>query len=164
MLLPIVPAIAVEVLDTSEIQFGLMWEVQSIGAVSSAILLASRDGFRRNGVAMAIAASIYSTGFVLFGLTHTYWLALVFLFGIGLAFPLWIAAQMTLRQNFTAVEYRVRVMAAFGIAIQSMSNSWLLGGWLIDVIGIFPTVVVAVGGGWIVLGTALIAPKDLRSS
>jgi hypothetical protein len=55
-------------------------------------------------------------------------------------------------------------MTAFGIAIQSMSISWLLGGWLIDVIGISPTVLVAVGGGWIVLGTALIGSKELRSS
>ena len=63
-----------------------------------------------------------------------------------------------------ASAYRGRVMAAFGIALQSMSISWLLGGWLIDAIDIFPTVLVAVGGGWIVLGTALIASKELRSS
>jgi hypothetical protein len=71
---------------------------------------------------------------------------------------------MTLLQNFTAPEYRGRVMAIYGIGLQSTSVSWLLGGWLIDVIGIFPTVLVALGGGWTVLMAAMIASKELRSS
>ncbi len=164
MVAPFVPAIAVEVLDTTEVQFGWMWGVLSIGQASLAILLASVGGVRRNGVAMIASALIYSPCLVLLGLTHTYMLALVFLLGIGFAFPLWIAATMTLLQNFTAPEYRGRVMAIYGIGLQSTSVSWLLGGWLIDVIGIFPTVLVALGGGWTVLMAAMIASKELRSS
>ena len=160
----LVPAVAVEVLETSEVQFGWMWGALSLGQALSAILLASLGGFRRNGAAIVAAALIFSASLVLFGLTHTYWLALVFLFGMGLAFPLWIAAGVTLLQNFTALEYRGRVMAAYGIASQSISVSWLLGGWLLDAIGIFPTVLVAVVGGWAVLMTAMIASKELRSS
>ena len=164
MVYPLVPAIAVQVLDTSEVQFGWMWGGISIGQTSVAILLASLGGIRRNGAAMVAAPLIYSPCLVFFGLTHTYMLALVFLVGIGFAFPLWIAAGATLLQNFTAPEYRGRVMAVYGIALQSLSISWLLGGWLIDVIGIFPTVLVALGGGWTVLMTAMIASKELRSS
>ena len=164
IVMPLVPAIAVEVLDTSEVQFGWMWGALSIGQASTALLLASLGGFRRNGVAMVVAASIFSAGLIPFGLTHTYWLALVFLFGMGIAFPLWIAAGLTLLQNFTAPEYRGRVMAVSGIGLQAISVSWLLGGWLLDVIGIFPTVLVAVGGGWAVLMPAMIASKELRSS
>jgi MFS family permease len=163
-LFPLVPAMAVEVLDTSAVQFGWMWGALSIGQALSAILLASLGGVRRNGAAMVVAMLIYSPCLVLFGLTHTYWLALVYLFGMGIAFPLWIAAALTLLQNFTAPEYRGRVMAVYAIAMQSISVSWLLGGWLIDVIGIFPTVLVAVGGVWAVLMTAMIASKELRSS
>ena len=164
MLFPLVPAIAVEVLDTSEVQFGWMWGALAIGQGSTAILLASIGGFRRNGAAMVAAVLIFSAFFVPFGLTHTYWLALVFLFGMGLAFPLWVATSVTLLQNFTAPEYRGRVMAVYAMATQSISVSWLLGGWLLDVIGIFPTVLVAVVGGWTVLMTAMIASKELRSS
>ena len=36
-------------------------------------------------------------------------------------------------------------MAVYGMTFQSISVSWVLGGWLIDVIGIFPTALVAVG-------------------
>ena len=164
MVFPLVPAIAVEVLYTSEVQFGWMWGAHAIGQASTAILLAVVGGFRRNGAALVAAVSIFSAFLVLFGLTNTYWLALVFLFGMGLAFPLWIAAVVTLLQNVTAPEYRGRVMAVYAIALQSISVSWLLGGWLLDVIGIFPTVLVAVVGGWTVLMTAMIASKELRSS
>ncbi len=164
MVFPLVPAFAVEVLDTSEVQFGWMWGALAIGEASSAILLASLGGFRRSGAALVAAASIFSACLVSFGLTQTYMLALVFLVGMGFAFPLWIAAQMTLLQSFTVPEYRGRVMAVYGIGAQSISVSWLIGGWLLDVIGIFPTVLVAVGGGWAVLMTAMIASKELRSS
>ena len=53
---PLLPAVAVEVLDTSEVQFGWMWGTVSIGMASSAILLAfprrdqaqrARDGCER---------------------------------------------------------------------------------------------------------------------
>ena len=164
MLYPLVPAIAVEVFDTSAVQFGWMWGVLSIGGVMTAILLALLGGFRRNGAAMVAAVLIYTPCLVLFGLTHTYWLALVALMGVGIAVPLWVAAQITLLQNFTAPEYRGRVMAVYAMATQGISFSWLLGGWLLDVIGIFPTVLVALGGGWTVLMTAMIASKELRSS
>ena len=164
MVFPLVPAIAVEVLDTSEVQFGWMWGALSVGSAMTAIMLASLGGVRRNGAALVAAALIFCAFLVLLGLTHTYWLALVFLVGIGIAFPLWIAATATLVQNFTAPEYRGRVMAVYAMATQSISASWLLGGWLIDTIGIFPTVLVAVGGGLAVLMTAMIASKELRSS
>ena len=164
MIMPLVPAIAVEVLEPSEVQFGWMWGAISIGQASLAILLASVGGIRRNAVAMVVASLIFSPCLVLFGLTQTYMLALIFLVGIGLAFPLWIAAGSTLLQNFTAPEYRGRVMAVYAIALQSLSVSWLLGGWLIDVVGIFPTVLVALGGGWTVLITTMTTSKELRSS
>ena len=164
MLYPLVPAIAVEVLDTSAVQFGWMWGALSIGGVMTATLLASLGGFRRNGAAMVAAVLIYTPCLVLFGLTHTYWLALVALMGIGIAIPLWVAAQVTLLQNFTAPEYRGRVMAVYAMALQGISVSWLLGGWLLDTIGIFPTVLVALAGDWTVLMTAMIASKELRSS
>ncbi|MDA1347589.1 MAG: hypothetical protein O3A47_01795 [Chloroflexi bacterium] len=71
---------------------------------------------------------------------------------------------MTLLQNFTVPEYRGHVMAVFAIALQGIAVSWLLGGWLLDAIGIFPTVLVAVVGGWTVLIISMTASKELRTS
>ena len=164
MLLPLVPAIAVEVLDTSAVEFGWMWGVLSISGAMSATLLATFGGIRRNGAAFVAAALIISACLVAFSLTHTYWLALVFLSGLGIAFPLWIAAEMTLLQNFSSPEYRGRVMAVYGMIWQGVSVSWLVGGWLIDVAGIFPTALVAAGGSCTTLIIAMIASKELRSS
>ena len=146
MLFPLVPAIAVDKLDTSAVQFGWMWGVLSLGQAATAILLASLGGVRRNAAGFVATALILSPCLILFGLTHTYWLALLVLVGMGTAFPLWLAAQMTLLQDSTAPEYRGRVMAVNAIAMEGRSVSWLLGGWLLDTIGIFPTVLVAVAG------------------
>ena len=55
-------------------------------------------------------------------------------------------------------------MAVYGIGIPNLALSWLLGGWLLDTIGVFPTTLVALGGGWLVLGTVMIVSKELRSS
>ena len=164
MLLPLVPAIAVEVLDASAVEFGWMWGVLSISGAMTAMLLATLGGIRRNVAAFVAAALIISACLVAFSLTHTYWLALVFLCGMGIAFPLWIAAEMTLLQNFSAPEYRGRVMAVYGMIWQGVSVSWLVGGWLIDVAGIFPTALVAAGGSCTTLIIAMIASKELRSS
>ena len=164
MVLPLMPAIAVEVLETSAVQYGWMWGATSIGSAATAILLASLGGIRRNGAAFVAAALIITACLVPFGLTHTYWHALVLLGVMGIAVPLWIAAEITLLQNFSAPEYRGRVMAVYAMTLQGMSVSWLLGGWLIDVIGIFPTVLVAVGGTWTLLLPAMFASKELRSS
>ncbi len=164
MFFPIVPAVAVEVLDVSATEFGWMWVALAVGQGISALLLSVIGGFKRNGAAMIVAAIIFSVCMFFFGLAQTYWLATALLLGMGLAFPLWVAASMTLLQNFSAPEYRGRVMAVFGIGMQALSVSWLLGGWLLDLIGIFPTVLVALGGGWVVLATVMIASKELRTS
>ena len=164
MLFPVIPAIAVQVLDASEVQYAWMWGTMAIGQAVAVLLLAIFGGFKRQALSIQAAVVIFGGFAVLLGLTHTYWLALVFLFCMGLAFPLWIATIATLLQNFTAPEYRGRVMAIRAIALQSVAVAWMLGGWLIDVIGIFPTVLVAVTGGAGVLLIAMIASRELRSS
>ena len=91
-------------------------------------------------------------------------LSLLYLFLMGLGYPLWIAPIMTMLQNYTAPEHLGRVMAVHAIAIQSVSIGWLLGGWLLDVIGIPATAIVGVVGGWTVLLIVMIRSKELRAS
>jgi hypothetical protein len=53
-------------------------------------------------------------------------------------------------------------MAVYAIALQGVSVGWMLGGVLMDSIGNFPTVLVAVGGGWVFVSIAMIASRDFR--
>ncbi|NQW19611.1 MAG: hypothetical protein HQ477_02625 [Chloroflexi bacterium] len=55
-------------------------------------------------------------------------------------------------------------MSVVAIAVQSLAIAWLLGGWLLDVAGIMPTVLTAVIGGLTVFFIAIVASKELRSS
>jgi MFS family permease len=159
---PLVPAMAKEVLDTSEVQFGWMWGALALGQGLTAVLLGWRGTPNRQSISLFAAATVYGAGLILLGFTETYWLALVYLFAMGIAFPLWVAPLATLLQNFTAVEYRGRVMAVNAIAMQSMALSWIAGGFLLDVVGIPTTAVIAVAGGWAVLLIVMIASPDLR--
>ena len=159
---PLVPALAKEVLDTSEVQFGWMWGVLAIGQALTAVLLGWLGTPKRQSLSLIFAAVIFGSGLVLLGFTESYWLALVYLFVMGLAFPLWVAPIATLLQNFTAVEFRGRVMAVNAIALQSMSLSWILGGFLLDAVGVPATGVIAVAGGGSIVLIVLVASPDLR--
>ena len=53
-------------------------------------------------------------------------------------------------------------MSVYAIALQGVSLGWMLGGVLMDVIGNFPTVLVAVGGGWVVVVVAMVFSRDFR--
>ena len=55
-------------------------------------------------------------------------------------------------------------MAVQAIAVQSASIAWLLGGWLLDAIGIPATAVIGVAGGWTILLIVMFASKDLRNA
>ena len=111
---------------------------------------------------MMIGAGVFSVGMVGFGLSETYWLSLVLLFVSGLGFPLVVTAWITLLQTHSAPEYRGRVLAIYAITMQGISIAWILGGWLMDLIGEFPTVLVSVGGGTAIMALAMIVSRDFR--
>lgn len=161
---PLLPAMAIQVLNTSEIGFGWMYGAMAIGNAVASIGLARLGKPKRAAPSLLLAATMYGAGLVLLGFTHTYWLSLLYLFLMGLRYPLWIAPIMTMLQNYTAPEHLGRVMAVHAIAIQSVSIGWLLGGWLLDVIGIPATAIVGVVGGWTVLLIVMIRSKELRAS
>ncbi len=162
LMFPLIPAIAVDVLDASEVQFGWMWGALAIGQALTAIVLAVMGGFRRNFFSILAAPIVYTAFLVPLSLTESFLASVAFLVGIGVAFPLWVAALTTMVQNFCAPEYRGRVMAVWAMSVQGLSVSWILGGWLIDQFGIFPTAMVAVGGGWFILLIPMIVSRDLR--
>jgi hypothetical protein len=100
MFFPIVPAVTIKVLGVSAVEYGWMWVALSVGQAASATVLAVLGGFKRNGAALMVAALIFSVCLFFFTLVDSYWLAVALLLGMGLAFPLWVAASITLLQHF----------------------------------------------------------------
>ena len=162
MFFPIIPVYAKDVLEVGEVKFAWMWGAVAIGQASAALAIASRGGFQRKSVGMMVGAGVFSVGMVGFGLSETYWLSLVLLFVSGLGFPLVVTAWITLLQTHSAPEYRGRVLAIYAITMQGISIAWILGGWLMDLIGEFPTVLVSVGCGTAIMALAMIASRDFR--
>ena len=107
---------------------------------------------------------MFGFGFIGFGLSENYYLSLLMLFIAGLGFPMYISSLRTLLQTHSKPEYLGRVMAVFMIAIQSVSIGWILSGVLMDTIGNFETVLVAVFGGWTVVLITMISSKEFRNA
>lgn len=164
MLLPIIPVYAREVLEVGEVKFGWMWGSVAIGQATGALIIASRGGFKKLSRGVAAGAFVFGLGMIGFGLSGTYWISLTFLAIAGLGFPLWITSVVTLLQSHSAIEYRGRVMAVFTIAMQGTSIAWMLGGVSLDVLGNFPTVLICVGGGWVIVIAAFIMSKEFRNA
>jgi MFS family permease len=164
MYFPIIPVYAREVLEVGEVKFGWMWVAMAIGQASGALIIASRGGFKRLSRGVASGAFVFGLGMLGFGLSETYWLSLVFLAIAGLGIPLWVTSVVTLFQSHSAIEYRGRVLAVFTITMQGGSLAWMLGGVSLDLLGNFPTVLICVGGGWVIVIAAFIMSKEFRNA
>ena len=159
---PLIPVYARDVLDVGEVKFGWMWGAVAIGQATGALAIVARGGFQRKSRGVVAGAVVFGLGLIGFGLSENYWISLAFLFVTGLGFPLWVTSVVTLLQDHSKPEYLGRVMAVYAIALQGVSVGWMLGGVLMDSIGNFPTVLVAVGGGWVIVLVAMVASRDFR--
>lgn len=159
---PIVPVYARDVLDTSELEYGWMWVALAVGQAVTAVAIGLTGGFQNKTLGPVAGALIFGLGLTAFGLSETYWLSLIFLFITGVGIPLFITSIVTLLQQYSDPSYLGRVMAVYAISIQTIAAGWLIGGFLLDTIGNFPTVVVSVAGAWGIVAIAYASSKDLR--
>lgn len=162
MLYPMIPVYAQDVLEVGEVGFGGLWGAVAIGQGTGAILIGSRGGFKRKSLGAIAGAGIFGIGLIGFGLSETYWLSFTFLLLNGLGLPLVVTSAITLLQDHSKPEYRGRVMAVWAIMLQGVALAWMLGGFLLDVIGPVPTMFVAVGVGWALVLIPFFASKDFR--
>lgn len=161
---PLIPAYAQDVLDANEIQFGWMWGAMAIGQGMAAVTIGAIGGFRNKALGPVVGGLIFGIGMIAFGLSETYWMSLVFLFVTGVGIPIWVTSVLTLLQNHTEPEYRGRVLAIYAVSMQGTALGWMFGGFLLDTIGNFPTVLVSIVGAWGIMVIAYASSKELRSA
>jgi MFS family permease len=164
MIFPIMPVYAREVLEVDEIRFGWVWGALAIGQAAGALTIVTKGGFKRLSRGMLAGALVFSVGFTGFGLSENYYLSLLMLFIAGIAFPLWGSSIRTMLQTHSKPEYLGRVMAVFTISTQGIAVGWILGGVLMDTMGNFPTVLVAVFGGLATVLITMDSSKDFRNA
>ncbi len=161
---PIIPVYARDVLNTSEIEFGWMWGALAIGQAATAVAIGATGGFRNKSLGPIAGGLVFGLGLIAFGLSETYWLSLIFLVITGAGIPLFITSVITLLQDHSDPAYLGRVMAVYAISVQTLAAGWLIGGFLLDTIGNFPTVLVSVAGAWGIVAIAYASSKELRNA
>ena len=113
-----------------------------IGALISALLIASKTTIRCMRTIMCTGCTIFALGFVVMGLIHSTAIALISMFVVGLGTAAFLTPLNTLMQNFVDDDKRGRVMSLNAICFMGTTSiSSLIAGSIAEKIGIANTFV-----------------------
>ena len=150
----LMPIFATDVLGGGPGTLGLLMTAQGVGALTGALFLAARESTRGLGPLIALAASLFGGGLLLFGASGTLWLSLPVLALAGFGLMVQSASSNTFLQSIVGDEMRGRIMSLYTMAfIGTMPLGSLYAGWLAEHIGAQLTVIL---GGLIAIGAASI--------
>jgi MFS family permease len=160
----LMPVFADRILHGGAGSLGFLMAASGCGALAGAILLASRRETRGLGRWIALAAAGFGASLILFSLSRTLWLSILFLVPAGFTMIVQMASSNTLVQAMVPDKLRGRVMSVYSMMFLGMAPfGSLLAGALAERIGA-PTTV-ATGGavcmaGALLLGRRLPALRD----
>jgi MFS family permease len=147
----LLPIFAGKILHGGPHTLGFLTGASGIGALVSAISLALRKSVRGLTTMIQISALMFGAGLILFGLSHTLWLSLLFMLITGFGMMQGLAASNTVIQTLVPEDKRSRVMSYYTMAFVGMAPfGSLLAGFMAHHIGAPHTVMVT--GGFCVLG------------
>jgi MFS family permease len=154
----LMPAVTAKLLHGGPHTLGLLMTASGCGALAGAIYLATRRSVVGLGRVIALAAALFGTGLIAFGLSRTLWVSLLVLPIVGAGFMVSLAATNTIVQTITEEHLRGRVMAFYTMAFLGTAPlGSLLAGVLADRIGEPRTIML--GGVACVLGAAWFASR-----
>ncbi|MGB8648583.1 MAG: MFS transporter [Anaerolineae bacterium] len=139
------PDWAVTVLHGDAATNGYLQSARGLGAMISALMIASLGRFRGKGKLLTVGMFIFPITLVLFALTNTIWLSLLMLVAAGWAFMLMMNMANTLVQIEVTDELRGRVMALYSLVFFGFMPIGALGaGVTAGIIG--APITVGIGG------------------
>lgn len=151
----LLPVFADEVLHVGELGYGVLMAVGGVGALGASLSIASLGDFRRKGTLLIISLAVFGLALILFGLSHSFVLSLVFLAIVGAAGSGYMAVNNTLLQSNVPMRLLGRVMSVYMLTFALMPMGALPVGALAEVIG--APIAVSAGGVLIVIFTVVIA-------
>jgi MFS family permease len=157
----LMPEIATRVLHGGPNTLGFLMAATGVGALASALYLASRQTVIGLGRAIAVAVTTFGVGLIVFGASHWLLFSLAILTVVGGAFMLALAGTNTIVQTIVDEDLRGRVMAFYAMAFLGTAPlGSLLAGVLASRIGA-PATIQAGGAASVVggLGFALRLPR-----
>ncbi len=152
----LMPIFAARILHGNARTLGTLMGATGIGALTGALVLASRTGLK--GLSRWVAASCggFGLALILFSLSRWYLLSLILLVPVGFAMMVQMASSNTLIQAMVPDRLRGRTMAVYSIMFMGMAPlGSLLSGALAERIGAQWTV--ALGGLGAIIGAIVFA-------
>lgn len=141
----LMPVFAAKILHGNARTLGILMGATGVGAMSGALLLASRRGVGGLGKWVAIACGAFGTTLILFSFSRWWLLSAVLLVGVGFAMMTQMSSSNTLVQAMVPDRLRGRTMAVYSMMFMGMAPfGALMSGAAADRIGAPRTV--AIGG------------------
>jgi MFS family permease len=117
----LMPVFAREILHGGPSSLGALMASTGLGALTGALVLAGRKGFRGLGRLIGIAASCFGVSLFAFSFSRSLPLSLCLLFPVGLSMILQMASSNTLIQAMVPDRLRGRVMAVYSMMFMGMA-------------------------------------------
>lgn len=150
----LMPVFATKILHGNASTQGWLMTATGVGALSSALFLASRKSVAGLGRLISVAVAIFGVGLVGFSFSQSLWLSMPLLVVVGGGFMMQMASSNTIVQTIVDNDKRGRVMSFYMMAFMGMAPfGSLLAGGLANRIGAQHTVLLCglgcIGGaGW----------------
>jgi MFS family permease len=130
------PIFAKDILHGGPRTLGFLVGATGLGALSGALILASRRSVRGLSSWIPIAAATFGVGLVAFSLSRTVWLSVILLFIVGFGMMVQMASSNTILQTISEDDKRGRVMSFYTMSFMGMVPfGSLLAGTLAGTIG-----------------------------
>jgi MFS family permease len=117
----LMPIFADRILHGGARALGTLMGATGIGALSAALVMASRKSLRGLGSWVAISATVFGACLIAFGLSRLYWLSLAILVPAGFAMMIEMGSSNTLIQSMVPDRLRGRVMSVYSMMFMGMA-------------------------------------------
>jgi len=132
----LMPIFAADILHSGPNGMGMLMGAAGAGAVVGALFMARHQGTEQLGRVMAFAFIRFGVGLILFSLSRSFWLSMIFLPLVGSGFMVPLTATNTMLQTLSPDHLRGRIMSLFFIMFMSAPPiGSLLAGFLAPIIG-----------------------------
>ena len=159
----LMPVIAKEILHGGAHTFGFLMGASGLGALISALYLASKKSVLKLGKVLPLSAGIFGLGLILFSQSHYFLLSVVLMIMTGMGMMMQMASSNTILQTIVEDDKRGRVMSFYTMAFMGTAPfGSLLAGSLAKTLGVQNTLLI--GGVACILGALIFASKltDLK--
>ena len=137
----LMPIFADRILKAGAQGLGILMGMSGVGALTGALILASRQTVRGLGRWIALSAGTFSALLIVFAYSRLFWLSAALLAAIGFSVMIQMGSTNTLIQSMTPDNLRGRVLAAYSMMLMGMAPiGALISGVLAEHIGAQATV------------------------